>query len=138
MIRRPPRSTRTDTLFPYTTLFRSRIGPSRTSHLAVADPARHHVCGLSRGRPGEDFVAVRNPSPHCRQGGRKDFGGTGSRLFARSFRRPELLLVLRALAQLVASDPHRGFAQGLAPLGRKAPAPSGLPSPPPSLTENPR
>src|SRR3546814_3996623 len=26
MIRRPPRSTRTDTLFPYTTLFRSAIG----------------------------------------------------------------------------------------------------------------
>src|SRR3546814_13399186 len=26
MIRRPPRSTRTDTLFPYTTLFRSEIG----------------------------------------------------------------------------------------------------------------
>src|SRR3546814_6066145 len=27
MIRRPPRSTRTDTLFPYTTLFRSRERP---------------------------------------------------------------------------------------------------------------
>src|SRR3546814_9203678 len=27
MIRRPPRSTRTDTLFPYTTLFRSRVAP---------------------------------------------------------------------------------------------------------------
>src|SRR3546814_6633394 len=26
MIRRPPRSTRTDTLFPYTTLFRSKMG----------------------------------------------------------------------------------------------------------------
>src|SRR3546814_1297205 len=26
MIRRPPRSTRTDTLFPYTTLFRSHVG----------------------------------------------------------------------------------------------------------------
>src|SRR3546814_1913390 len=26
MIRRPPRSTRTDTLFPYTTLFRSMLG----------------------------------------------------------------------------------------------------------------
>src|SRR3546814_6610597 len=26
MIRRPPRSTRTDTLFPYTTLFRSVVG----------------------------------------------------------------------------------------------------------------
>src|SRR3546814_8128820 len=31
MIRRPPRSTRTDTLFPYTTLFRS--GPTRERHL---------------------------------------------------------------------------------------------------------
>src|SRR3546814_11117294 len=29
MIRRPPRSTRTDTLFPYTTLFRSRCGEQR-------------------------------------------------------------------------------------------------------------
>src|SRR3546814_14755750 len=29
MIRRPPRSTRTDTLFPYTTLFRSRL-PQRS------------------------------------------------------------------------------------------------------------
>src|SRR3546814_1419556 len=28
MIRRPPRSTRTDTLFPYTTLFRSKLLPS--------------------------------------------------------------------------------------------------------------
>src|SRR3546814_5389200 len=30
MIRRPPRSTRTDTLFPYTTLFRSYSMQSRT------------------------------------------------------------------------------------------------------------
>src|SRR3546814_6340396 len=30
MIRRPPRSTRTDTLFPYTTLFRSRAIPGST------------------------------------------------------------------------------------------------------------
>src|SRR3546814_3652104 len=29
MIRRPPRSTRTDTLFPYTTLFRSRQAAAR-------------------------------------------------------------------------------------------------------------
>src|SRR3546814_3963789 len=37
MIRRPPRSTRTDTLFPYTTLFRSlRSGGRRRG----ADPAR--------------------------------------------------------------------------------------------------
>src|SRR3546814_5504447 len=29
MIRRPPRSTRTDTLFPYTTLFRSHVASLR-------------------------------------------------------------------------------------------------------------
>src|SRR3546814_2796019 len=31
MIRRPPRSTRTHTLFPYTTLFRSAFGPYVTA-----------------------------------------------------------------------------------------------------------
>src|SRR3546814_16057354 len=31
MIRRPPISTRTDTLFPYTTLFRSSVGRGRDS-----------------------------------------------------------------------------------------------------------
>src|SRR3546814_7816713 len=39
MIRRPPRSTRTDTLFPYTTLFRSGIGARRAIAVAV-DPDR--------------------------------------------------------------------------------------------------
>src|SRR3546814_17562252 len=45
MIRRPPRSTRTDTLFPYTTLFRSpgsRRHPARAAPLADGggDPRR--------------------------------------------------------------------------------------------------
>src|SRR3546814_17940468 len=37
MIRRPPRSTRTDTLFPYTTLFRSGDGNDRLSGGLMAD-----------------------------------------------------------------------------------------------------
>src|SRR3546814_142360 len=44
MIRRPPRSTRTDTLFPYTTLFRSRrcclYRGVRGARSAVPDPAQ--------------------------------------------------------------------------------------------------
>src|SRR3546814_21105010 len=45
MIRRPPRSTRTDTRFPYTTLFRSlhNIGNALNSLLASADSARAKV-----------------------------------------------------------------------------------------------
>src|SRR3546814_1449173 len=45
MIRRPPRSTRTDTLFPYTTLFRSpwsRSMASRTPIASSSSPAKRH------------------------------------------------------------------------------------------------
>src|SRR3546814_19302161 len=38
MIRRPPRSTRTDTLFPYTTLFRSCVANQRPSEVACSRP----------------------------------------------------------------------------------------------------
>src|SRR3546814_19014717 len=62
MIRRPPRSTRTDTLFPYTTLFRSAAVPDRAAHGAggrriganrdvephTADARRHRRAGGHR------------------------------------------------------------------------------------------
>src|SRR3546814_16869313 len=50
MIRRPPRSTRTDTLFPYTTLFRSAGKPVRhPARLAVPGPRDVDDDRLSRG-----------------------------------------------------------------------------------------
>src|SRR3546814_3924220 len=49
MIRRPPRSTRTDTLFPYTTLFRS--GQRRGEHL-------HDARGLFLDHRGHRLLAV--------------------------------------------------------------------------------
>src|SRR3546814_17332420 len=71
MIRRPPRSTRTDTLLPYTTLFRSTkcsidfsSSSSRRCYLRYGDHdetgsaagrrprARHHVAGFRRHRDG--------------------------------------------------------------------------------------
>src|SRR3546814_9839957 len=76
MVRLPPRSTRTDTLFPYTTLFRSkpaaRFGPAgaRHSHRAAADllrslrdaalPAciRAHPCQHSVRHGGRDRLAL--------------------------------------------------------------------------------
>src|SRR3546814_16221787 len=50
MIRRPPRSTRTDTLFPYTTLFRS--GPLAAGGHDAAEPApyRHDAAPARRQR----------------------------------------------------------------------------------------
>src|SRR3546814_7622583 len=46
MIRRPPRSTRTDTLFPYTTLFRS----SRTDGRPGRQPLCRNQLSLDRSR----------------------------------------------------------------------------------------
>src|SRR3546814_13726993 len=45
MIRRPPRSTRTDTLFPYTTLFRSRPPGRSATGPAAAAPGRRCAPG---------------------------------------------------------------------------------------------
>src|SRR3546814_14780928 len=56
MIRRPPRSTRTDTLFPYTTLFRSQTSaggvPRQRREQEQRDDVRdldHRVHGRTRG-----------------------------------------------------------------------------------------
>src|SRR3546814_21037325 len=69
MIRRPPRSTRTDTLFPYTTLFRSFEGREMMRHGrrrnigSLCDDSRHEPFGTcshqhaEHGQPG--FVSKR-------------------------------------------------------------------------------
>src|SRR3546814_10466534 len=62
MIRRPPRSTRTDTLFPYTTLFRSvchvrpargRAPPTRSAFQAGVPRPSERRCGCHRPRSEE-------------------------------------------------------------------------------------
>src|SRR3546814_13643581 len=56
MIRRPPRSTRTDTLFPYTTLFRS---------LAIPPGCRSPAVARAAGAAGEAGGRA-SPAPHGR------------------------------------------------------------------------
>src|SRR3546814_6815446 len=46
MIRRPPRSTRTDTLFPYTTLFRSDEAAASTAPANLAGKPRFLIIGM--------------------------------------------------------------------------------------------
>src|SRR3546814_6979504 len=58
MIRRPPRSTRTDTLFPYTTLFRSREG--RAARRLCADRNR---APCERGRCDKHPPAAADSAP---------------------------------------------------------------------------
>src|SRR3546814_3047792 len=72
MIRRTPRSTLTDTLFPYTTLFRSSRNHRKAWHDAAATPTNpatplpRHGRGarvLCRGRADVDLRKVRPMNP---------------------------------------------------------------------------
>src|SRR3546814_8194470 len=58
MIRRPPRSTRTDTLFPYTTLFRSGHHMCTLAHQPGGDQAPADVRQLHGGGCGSGMLAV--------------------------------------------------------------------------------
>src|SRR3546814_8583035 len=61
MIRRPPRSTRTDTLFPYTTLFRSKRRPSFSRG---APKVVRWV--ISTAFSTRCLIGRRNPATNCR------------------------------------------------------------------------
>src|SRR3546814_3208621 len=91
MTRRPPRSTRTDTLFPYTTLFRSH--GSRRHGLARCAGNRARACG--RRLDGRDDRAA-------------DGGGTWS-----SGNEPHLDLLDHRPSQIARSEAHTSELQSL-------------------------
>src|SRR3546814_20273155 len=69
MIRRPPRSTRTDTLFPYTTLFRSRVVAEHHAADAAVGIAQQRAGPASAARAAADRGAADADSA----GGHLDF-----------------------------------------------------------------
>src|SRR3546814_1698549 len=83
MLRRPPRSTRTDTLFPYTTLFRSRdenrdaqgLDQGEVEHVAVVE--RDGVALQLVGITGEMAIVARG-KPHLGLGLADDLAIVGA------------------------------------------------------------
>src|SRR3546814_10242601 len=67
MLRRPPRSTRTYTLFPYTTLFRSFTLAETDRRNQSDDPQSHRGCEHREldpaGEPAADLLHRRPPEP---------------------------------------------------------------------------
>src|SRR3546814_8447834 len=71
MKRRPPRSTRTDTLFPYTTLFRSDRRQQEAGHHR-GGITKDHLVGVPGGRReggGNGEAAVKGQQPERHRGG---------------------------------------------------------------------
>src|SRR3546814_15759354 len=78
MIRRPPRATRTDTLFPYTTLFRSCLGGSDT-HENYQPLCMAH----SRAKTGREGALIRAATRRARNAKKVGDGqGSSKRPFA--------------------------------------------------------
>src|SRR3546814_4880484 len=103
MIRRPPRSTRTDTLFPYTTLFRSPCAMPPLSR----EPESFPPCALIWG------LAWSYPFGGSGRNGRNAFQSVRS-----SLRGPADLRVSGAVAPSVAGLPPRSPARPVESLAR--------------------
>src|SRR3546814_8219614 len=107
MIRRPPRSTRTDTLFPYTTLFRS-VGEDLAFDAVAADQA---LFGLALQRVGVEAMALEGFVVHA-----SGVEGHGRNVVGHAGRRSQ------SAAERVAGEDHvlaKDFL-GLAPEDRKS------------------
>src|SRR3546814_15188835 len=127
MLRRPPRSTRTDTLFPYTTLVRSEPLDRARAHAAERPPRadREHAPRVTADR-------------HRRS--------PGERIFVITAREPRSQKLPRIVAGL-GTGPHRGRSppghdhRGIPLCGAAARAPQPLPPgitlPPPSHRNRP-
>src|SRR3546814_3419543 len=105
MIRRPPRSTRSDTLFPYTTLFRSRGEQQRRcpafigSQRSVGEAVFLHQRGQRRAsRGGDSLCYVRKT--RCATQLFKDRGVAGLIFQPRSLRSEEHTSELQSLMRI--------------------------------------
>src|SRR3546814_1436267 len=107
MIRRPPRSTRTDTLFPYTTLFRS-CGAVEARGVAERPGGG---AGVARGRavpPGRGAVVAGGVAAHPGGGARSEehtselqsLIRTSYAVLCLSIKTPSLAFTLRRLRRL--------------------------------------
>src|SRR3546814_693693 len=128
MIRRPPRSTRTDTLFPYTTLFRSGldadIGLARVQHAGDApQPAlahgevgrvvrQHELHALELDDGAAELPALVDVGDRVLEGGARDGERMGADRGARLVeRREQYLQAVARLAKQVRAR-HADFLEG--------------------------
>src|SRR3546814_13448876 len=72
MIRRPPRSTRTDTLFPYTTLFRSERHTPKPKGQDASGKRQRHAAEDQNGIAGGAKSAVEQQEDQRETGGDHD------------------------------------------------------------------
>src|SRR3546814_3231675 len=90
MIRRPPRSTRTDTLFPYPTLFRSIARDPRWGRIVEGAGEDPYLGSAMAAAQVRGFQGAYIGSPGRIMAGPKHFAGYGAALGGRDYDQVEL------------------------------------------------
>src|SRR3546814_16701921 len=103
MIRRPPRSTRTDTLFPYTTLFRSSRRGVASNNRLIQPRAGSHAMAATTAFSTKDRILGAAEELFAQHG----FAGTSLRQ-----------VTSRADVTIAAVNYHFGSKENLAKIGR--------------------
>src|SRR3546814_5795347 len=131
MIRRPPRSTRTDTLFPYTTLFRSAAPLSRgkASRRRHGEHGRGRLCRHGRAEPGH---LVRDRISRARRRGRE--GPARRRSEEHTSELQSLMRISYAVFCLKKKKPH--ISHSYHPHPHRPPPPTPTHTPPTSRQSN--
>src|SRR3546814_2620729 len=107
MIRRPPRSTRTDTLFPYTTLFRSQA-------FGVNDHATAELLSKSMGQETLEFRTAGYSETHGSIFERaKHTRSISTQVSARNLMNPDEIMRMGPDEQLLRSEEHTSELQSL-------------------------
>src|SRR3546814_18431806 len=119
MIRRPPRSTRTDTLFPYTTLFRSSATNGGDSLYLPHSQCRREQAGRESGAGIHHSAARKDVRPfsagafpYVRGGGLHRFAGASVRLGSYANMGGESFRYAQALALFVAMTDRKSVGKG--------------------------
>src|SRR3546814_8956395 len=108
MIRRPPRSTRTDTLFPYTTLFRSHRAPCGTAQPARRRGWRERAAAWVP--PGASEAEVGRQQHRARRAGRVTVAALVDR---RHVVLVEQVVGVQAQVEVLRSEEHTSELQSL-------------------------
>src|SRR3546814_10219652 len=110
MIRRPPRSTRTDTLFPYTTLFRSRLADRLYLDHAATTP----MTGAALAAVRQGIARWANPSsPHAEGRAARAALEEARRRIAKGYGWGHDLILMSGASEALRSEEHTSELQSL-------------------------
>src|SRR3546814_11506564 len=119
MIRRPPRSTRTDTLFPYTTLFRSASEVPGSGRVTLWPPVSDDLDDAEEDEEGWVGDATRALAGKVARSVREMIDGGTLASKGRPIRPEDVMILVKRRGELASPPVARLYAEGVRSEGRR-------------------